>query len=189
MLMKFVVTLLSLLLTTVTSSQFATLEWSANFNDWACYVTRSAGPLKVGNVNNVEIIITFYTPRNVDERQPGRPEVTARPVVLQIQILPPFPDWYVLKEDRLSVAVLNDDLAIPLARDATAGAEARPGFVVDGDTAAQVWSKLKKGQGMELLIQYAEDQSASFRVASAQVAIAAAMMESCIKESRRGHRE
>jgi hypothetical protein len=187
---KFVVTVLGLLLTTVTSSQYPTPEWSANFNDWACYVMRSAGPLKVGSVNRVEVVITFYAPRKVGEiRQSGRPEVAAKPVVLQVQILPPFPDLYVLKEDRIAVAVLNGVSAVPLAPDATAGADARPGFVVGGDAAAQVWSELRKGQDMELLIQYAEDQSANLRVASEQVATAAAMMESCINESRRGQGE
>jgi hypothetical protein len=188
--LKFVVTVLGLLLASETPSQFATPEWSANFNDWACYVMRSAGPLKVGSVNRVEVIITFFTPRKVGEiRQPGRPAVTAKPVVLQVQILPQFPDWYVLKGERIAVAVLNGESGTPLAHDVTVGDEARPGFVVGGDAAAHVWSELKKGRGMELLIQYAEDQNASFHVSSEQVAIAATMMESCIDESRRGHRE
>lgn len=99
--------------------------------------------------------------------------------------MPPFPSWHVLKEDRIAVAVLTGESAVPLEPDASAGADAGPGFVVGGDAVAQVWSELRKGRGMELLIRYAEDQSANFRVASEEVAIAAAMMESCMNESRR----
>ena len=185
---KYAVMSLGLLLTTAASSQFATPEWSAHFSDWSCYVMRSAGSLTIGTVDRVEVIIGFYASRTVDDdRQLDRLEVV-EPVKLQVQVVPPFPSWHLFKEPRLAVAVMKGQSAVPLALDSSSDLYARP-FVLNDDTAAQVWSELKEGEGMELLIRYAEDRVVNLRVASEQVNTAAAMMDACLIESRRGRRK
>ena len=185
---KYAVTFLGLLLTTTASSQFATPEWSAHFSDWSCYVMRSAGPLTVGTVDRVEVIIGFYAPRMVDDDRQLDPLEDAEPVKLQVQVVPPFPSWHLFKEPRVAVAVMKDQSAVPLKLDSSADLMHKP-FVLDGDVAAQIWSDLRKGQGMELVIRYAENNVTNLRMTSEQVPIAAAMMDSCIEESRRGQRE
>lgn len=177
-----------LLLATAASSQLATPEWSAHFSDSSCYVMRSVGPLTVGSVDRVEVIIGFYSPRTVDESRQLNWREVSEPVELQVQIIPPFPSWHLFKEPRLAVAVMRGQSAVPLTLDSSANLYANP-FILDDDAATQMWRELRKGKGMELLIRYTEDDVVNLRVPSEQVAIAAAMMDSCIDESRRGQRE
>lgn len=185
---KYAVTSLGLLLTTAASSQFATPEWSVHFSDRSCYVMRSEGPLTVGPVDRVEVVIGFYAPRTVDEDRRSDILEAAEPVKLQVQVVPPFPSWHLFKEPRLAVAVMRGQSAVPLTLDSSADLYAKP-FVLDDDDAAQIWSELRKGQDMRLVIRYAEDYVVNLSVASEQVTIAAAMMDSCIDESRRDQRE
>lgn len=184
---KYAVTSLCLLLATAAPAQFATPEWSAHYSDWSCYVMRSVGPIVVGTVDGVEVIVGFYASRIAEEgHKPDQPE-SATPVKLRVQVLPPFPSWHLFKEPRVAVSVMSGQSAIPLILDSSSGLYAKP-FILDDDAATQVWNELRNGDGMELVIRLAEDHVVTVPVASEHVTIAAAMMDACLDESRR-HRE
>jgi hypothetical protein len=157
-------------------------RWSVSENGGGCFVFRKIGSGRFQDVTDVEIYAIFDQTLNLSHSQPpSASEIDVEQRNLQIQIVPPFPSWYLLEAESFTVE-LNGKLAVPLIRNATFDSDPRPRFDFIGFAAEELSRKIGDDEDVELAIQYGLKDKVTISLPVGEISAGEAILKSCISK-------
>ena len=177
--LRLVIVTLACLISLPVQTQNDASRWSVSESDSGCIVFRMIGSGNFENVTDVEIYAIFDQTLNLSDSRPSSAsEISVEQRNLQVQIVPPFPSWYLLEAESFTV-ILNGKLPAPLIRNTLFESDPRPRFDFKGIAGDELSRRVSEGEDVELAILYGLKDKLTVSLTAGQVSAGKAVLKSC----------